>query len=128
MWRRWPGVLSNSPLDRSAVKPTLAGNGAGACSKRRRSGRGRFDETRKGSCRILPPLAHRLAEVMSVLAAVVEPTVLAVGRPSTGRSTGPMPEAIRFGRHVVTARRFLMERRCAPMHWDTFSNVSRVEG
>jgi len=37
---------------------------------------GDFHETRTGSCRILPPLTHRLADVMPALAAAVEPIVV----------------------------------------------------
>jgi CRISPR-associated protein Cas1 len=39
-----------------------------------------FQETRTGSCRILPPLTHRLAEAMPALAAAIEPSVLELGR------------------------------------------------
>jgi hypothetical protein len=39
-----------------------------------------FHETGRGVCRILPPLTHRLAEAMPVLAAAVEPIIVHLGR------------------------------------------------
>jgi CRISPR-associated endonuclease Cas1 len=38
-----------------------------------------FHETGRGVCRILPPLTHRLAEVMPAMAAAVEPIVVRLG-------------------------------------------------
>ncbi len=39
-----------------------------------------FYETRRGACRVLPPLSHHLATWMSTLAGAIEPTVLQLGR------------------------------------------------
>jgi hypothetical protein len=57
-----------------------------------------FHETRTGSCRILPPLTHRLAEAMPALAAAIEPTVLAVGRLLDRTVNQDDTEMIRFGK------------------------------
>jgi CRISPR associated protein Cas1 len=57
-----------------------------------------FHETRRGLCRILPPLTHRLAETMPLLAAAVEPIVNQVGKLLDQLPTSAQYDGVRFSR------------------------------
>ena len=69
-----------------------------------------FTETSRGTCRIVPPLTHRLAEVMPSLSAAIEPVVIDIGRQFDRTIT----TASANGLTVTRPRR--AEHRRAPSH------------